>query len=303
MGKPKVNKKSKKPAINKNTNNAKALKKLGNTAFENKIYEEAVQFYTKAIENAETGDDELHVYYSNRSASYFEQHNYSCALDDANECVKIKPDFAKGYIRKSKAERELLLNDLSLESASRAIELEPENEVARELYEECKAEWDEDHTVSEDNPEKIRFNNLEKWLKDGGSKYDKLKIRFYTPIYRGVHAANRIKAGEEILFVPKDQIITLEMAEESPIGIKMMYHNLKPKLLSPKHGFLSTYILQEKKKGEDSVFFPFIDILPKSFENFPIFFTPEEKEWLKGSPFLDQVEEKIEDIKADYDLL
>ena len=85
MGKPKPNKKSKKPAINKNTNNAKALKKLGNTAFENKIYEEAVQFYTKAIENAETGDDELHVYYSNRSASYFEQHNYSCALDDANE--------------------------------------------------------------------------------------------------------------------------------------------------------------------------------------------------------------------------
>jgi histone-lysine N-methyltransferase SETD3 len=93
------------------------------------------------------------------------------------------------------------------------------------------------------------------------------------------------------------------MAEESPIGTKMMYHNLKSKLLSPKHGFLTTYILQEKKKGEDSEFFPFIDILPKSFENFPIFFTPEEKEWLKGSPFLDQVEEKIEDIKTDFDLI
>ena len=93
------------------------------------------------------------------------------------------------------------------------------------------------------------------------------------------------------------------MAEESPIGTKMMYHNLKSRLLSPKHGFLSTFILQEKRKEEDSEFFPFIDILPKSFENFPIFFTPEEKEWLKGSPFLDQVEEKIEDIKTDYDLI
>lgn len=103
--------------------------------------------------------------------------------------------------------------------------------------------------------------------------------------------------------VPKEQIITLEMAEESPIGAKMMYHNLKARLLSPKHGFLTTYILQERLKGEESYYFPFIDILPKTFENFPIFFTPEEKEWLKGSPFLSQVEEKIEDIKADYDLI
>lgn len=93
------------------------------------------------------------------------------------------------------------------------------------------------------------------------------------------------------------------MAEQSPIGAKMMYFNLKSRLLSPKHGFLTTYILQERLKGEDSPYFPFIDILPKSFENFPIFFTPEEKEWLKGSPFLDQVEEKIEDIKSDYDLI
>lgn len=93
------------------------------------------------------------------------------------------------------------------------------------------------------------------------------------------------------------------MAEESPIGVKMMYHNLKPKLLSPKHGFLTTYILQERLKGEESPFHPFIDILPKTFENFPIFFTEEEREYLKGSPFLDQVLEKIEDVKADYDLI
>ena len=93
------------------------------------------------------------------------------------------------------------------------------------------------------------------------------------------------------------------MAETSPIGEKMMYHNLKAKLLSPKHGFLTTYILQDRLKGEESYFHPFIDILPKTFENFPIFFTPEEKEWLKGSPFLDQVEEKIVDIKADFDLI
>ena len=254
----------------------------------------------------------MHIYYSNSklltfisigSAAYFEANELQKSLDDATKCVEIKNDFVKGYIRKAIAERELLLNEESLKSAEKAIELDSENKQAQEIYEECKSEWDDDHTVEESNPHKQRFNKLEQWLKDGGSQYDKLKIRFYNPIYRGVHAAKKIQTGEEILLIPKHQIITLEMAEESPIGSKMMYHNLKSRLLSPKHGFLTTYILQERKKGEDSPYFPFIDILPKTFENFPIFFTEEEREWLKGSPFLNQVLEKIEDIKTDYDLI
>lgn len=82
-----------------------------------------------------------------------------------------------------------------------------------------------------------------------------------------------------------------------------MTHGLWQKLLSPKHSFLTTYVLQEMEKGADSFYFPFIDILPKSFDCFPIFFTDDDKEWLKGSPFLDQVEEKIEDIKQDYKMI
>lgn len=60
--------------------------------------------------------------------------------------------------------------------------------------------------------------------------------------------------------------------------------------------------MQERRK-ENSEWFYYIDILPKSYSNFPIFFTEEERIWLKGSPFLDQILEKIEDIKADYDLI
>ena len=41
------------------------------------------------------------------------------------------------------------------------------------------------------------------WLSDGGSSFNKLKIRFYSADYRGVHAARDIKKGEVILFVPK----------------------------------------------------------------------------------------------------
>jgi stress-induced-phosphoprotein 1 len=85
MGKNKTGKKSKKSNINKNSTNSKDLKELGNKAFSNKNYEEAIQWYTKAIENAAEDDDEIHIYYSNRSASFYEQQNYKQALEDANE--------------------------------------------------------------------------------------------------------------------------------------------------------------------------------------------------------------------------
>ncbi len=95
-------------------------------------------------------------------------------------------------------------------------------------------------------------------------------------------------------------LITLEMAKESPIGTKMLNANLD--LLSPKHCYLSTFLLQEKIK-ENSKWLNYLNILPKSYNNFPIFFTEEENKWLIGSPFLNQIKEKINDIKKDYKLI
>ena len=60
--------------------------------------------------------------------------------------------------------------------------------------------------------------------------------------------------------------------------------------------------MQERRK-ENTNFAQYLDILPKSLRDFPIFFTEEEKEFLKGSPFLNQINEKLEDIKIDYDLI
>jgi len=277
------------------------LQDLGNSAYKQRRFAVAVDFYTKAIEISTEATEGRQIFYANRAASQIELENFQEALEDGIKAIEIQPDYVKAYLRKAEAERELLMNDEALATLEKAIELNDSNPQISELYEDHKKEWEDDHSVADDDPNRQRFNYLENWLKEGGSKYDKLKIRFYTPIYRGVHAAKNIKAGEEILLIPKEQIVTLEMAQESPLGKKMMDHNLRNMLLSPKHSFLTTYILQEEEKVKESKFFPFIDILPKSFENFPIFFSDEEKEYLKGSPFLKQVEEKIEDIKTDYD--
>ena len=68
-------------------------------------------------------------------------------------------------------------------------------------------------------------------------------MRYYAADYRGVHAAQNIKKGETILYVPKHEIITLEMAMESPIGALMAVRNFRQRLISPKHSFLATYIM------------------------------------------------------------
>ena len=107
----------------------------------------------------------------------------------------------------------------------------------------CEEEYKEDNNLDKDHPEVKRFDKMLKWLKDGGSTFDKLKIRYYTADYRGVHAARDIHKGETILYIPKEQIITLEMAISSPVGAKMYEKGLRQRLISPKHSFLATYIM------------------------------------------------------------
>jgi hypothetical protein len=123
--------------------------------------------------------------------------------------------------------REKLDNLGAMEALKKALEIEPSNEDFIKLFEETKNEYEEDNSIAIDHPERARFEKLLKWLKEGGSEFDKLKIRYYTADYRGVHAARDIKKGETILYVPKEQIITLELAFASPVGKKMYEKGLR----------------------------------------------------------------------------
>ena len=48
-------------------------------------------------------DGANHVYFSNRSAAYLKKGDANNALEDANSCIGLKPDFPKGYSRKGAA--------------------------------------------------------------------------------------------------------------------------------------------------------------------------------------------------------
>ena len=89
---------------------------------------------------------------------------------------------------------------------------------------------------------------------ENGATFPKLKMRYYTENYRGVHALNDINQGDVILYVPLNLLITLEMAFASPIGKLMYEKGLRSRLISPKHTFLGTYIMQERRKPGGSPF-------------------------------------------------
>ena len=112
-----------------------------------------------------------------------EMGKYGEALADSTKAIELNPSYVKAYIRKAEAERELLMNEEALATLKKGLEIEESNEQLTQLYEDSKREFDDDHKIPETDPSKIIFNNLENWLKTGGAKYDKLKIRYYTPIY------------------------------------------------------------------------------------------------------------------------
>lgn len=108
---------------------AEEFKAQGNEAFKQKKFPEAIEHFSKAIAASETPN---HVLYSNRSACYASLQQYSNALSDAKECVKINPSWAKGYNRVAAAEFGLGDYDAAIEAYKKALEIEPTNSMAQE---------------------------------------------------------------------------------------------------------------------------------------------------------------------------
>lgn len=67
------------------------LKKQGNEALRTGNVDEAVKFYSQAIEL----DHSNHLVYSNRSAAFCKQKKYMDALGDAEKAIMLKPDWGK----------------------------------------------------------------------------------------------------------------------------------------------------------------------------------------------------------------
>ena len=116
-----------------------------------------------------------------------------------------------------------------------------------------------------------------------GSKFSKIEVKLFGPNYRGVVATESIEKDEIIISVPKEDMITLTMAKNTSIGKRIT--EAKVSLIYPNNSTLATYVLLEEKNPKTKWRY-MLDSMPKSVDNFPIFFKKEEKDLLKGTQFL-----------------
>eukprot|EP00803_Ostreobium_quekettii_P006900 evm.model.scf_1013.2 EVM.evm.TU.scf_1013.2 scf_1013:16807-22244(+) len=112
-----------------------SLRQRGNDAFKKGDYLRAAATYTRAIKE----DPENAVLYSNRCAALLKLSKVQKALADAEVCIKLRPEWEKGYFRKAAVMEALEKFPEALEWYRKAAEYNPNStEVAMKIRNVCR---------------------------------------------------------------------------------------------------------------------------------------------------------------------
>jgi len=159
---------------------AAEMKAKGNAAFSAKKWKDAIENYTKAMEQ----DPFDHVFFSNRSACYAESEEFEKALKDANRCVALKPDFAKGYSRQAHAMFHVgQYIDMEL-AAKKGLELDAASVALQDLLKQAQIETKDSlevqaqmHKLRNEKRQDAKLQDLMKGLNMGGGN----GVQMFTP--------------------------------------------------------------------------------------------------------------------------
>ena len=110
-------------------------KAAGNAAFQAGDFDKAIEHFTAAIE----ADPTNHVLYSNRSGAQASKTEFTAALLDANKCIDLKPDWAKGHSRRGAAYVGLRNWPSAQAAYEKGLELDPNSAVMKAELEGIKA--------------------------------------------------------------------------------------------------------------------------------------------------------------------
>lgn len=115
---------------------AENLKLEGNKAVANKNYALAISKYTEAIEVLPTNA----IYYANRAAAHSSLKQYDDAIKDAEEAIKIDPNYSKGYSRLGFAKYAQNKPDEALDAYKKVMDLEGDKatDIMKRDYETAK---------------------------------------------------------------------------------------------------------------------------------------------------------------------
>lgn len=108
-----------------------SYKQKGNDAFKVKSYPEAIEWYTKAID-VDPNCEAAGAIYSNRAASFTGLAKYQEAVADGDNCIRVRPNWLKGYFRKGAALEAMNKLDDALKAYDDSLKTEPNNTEIQE---------------------------------------------------------------------------------------------------------------------------------------------------------------------------
>lgn len=91
--------------------------------------------------------------------------------------------------------------------------------------------------------------------------------------------------------------MTSDVAKASPVGIELIRSQYE---VRSKHTYLAVFLLEERRKGRNSKFWPYIETLPANYSTVPIFFDQDQLDQLKGSFSLAKIDDRIDQLKKEY---
>jgi serine/threonine-protein phosphatase 5 len=106
---------------------------LSLSLFLDKIYDKAIDLYSKAIEL----DPNNAVFYANRSLANLRTELFGYALNDAVSAVKVDPGYLKGYYRRAAAHMSLGKFKLALTDFEIVSKRRPNDSDAKKKFVEC----------------------------------------------------------------------------------------------------------------------------------------------------------------------
>mmetsp|Transcript_23207 Transcript_23207/g.38703 ORF Transcript_23207/g.38703 Transcript_23207/m.38703 type:complete len:268 (+) Transcript_23207:52-855(+) len=112
----------------KNLEEALAAKEEGNEYFRSKDFDEALEYYSRAIElcpDEEEYKENLSTFYGNRSAAYFSLEEYEYVIEDCSAALELKPGYVKVLARRMLAHEKLEKYEEALEDAKLVQDNDP----------------------------------------------------------------------------------------------------------------------------------------------------------------------------------
>lgn len=116
---------------------ADAFKIEGNNFMSKKMYQEAVECYSTAINLCPRGFSS-HVYYSNRAAALCYLERYEEAEHDSEFSIELKPDYGKAYARLGLSRFFLEDYEGAVDAYTTALELDPDNTACMSYLEKAR---------------------------------------------------------------------------------------------------------------------------------------------------------------------